>query len=71
MRDRVRVSIIGMSARLKICTEIVGRTNAGDESEYVVATDQELLRELLLATTTPPVVRATKEGEGGKLGWET
>ncbi|KAF2736865.1 hypothetical protein EJ04DRAFT_533409 [Polyplosphaeria fusca] len=33
-------------------------TNAGDESEYVVATDQELLRELLLATTTPPVVRS-------------
>jgi transcription initiation factor TFIIH subunit 2 len=60
VRDRIRVSIIGMSARLKICTEIVNRTNAGDESEYVVATDQELLRELLLATTTPPVVRATK-----------
>ncbi|KAJ4289715.1 hypothetical protein N0V90_011045 [Kalmusia sp. IMI 367209] len=60
VRDRVRVSIIGMSARLKICAEIVSRTNAGDESEYVVATDQELLRELLLATTTPPVVRATK-----------
>ncbi|KAF1961382.1 TFIIH basal transcription factor complex, subunit SSL1 [Byssothecium circinans] len=59
IRDRVRVSVIGMGARLKICTEIVSRTNAGDESEYVVATDQELLRELLLATTTPPVVRAT------------
>jgi transcription initiation factor TFIIH subunit 2 len=59
VRDRVRVSIVGMGARLRICTEIVSRTNAGDESEYVVATDQELLRELLLATTTPPVVRAT------------
>ncbi|KAF2640785.1 TFIIH basal transcription factor complex, subunit SSL1 [Massarina eburnea CBS 473.64] len=62
VRDRVRVSIIGMGARLKICTEIVSRTNAGDEGEYVVATDQELLRELLLATTTPPVVRATNAG---------
>jgi transcription initiation factor TFIIH subunit 2 len=60
VRDRIRVSIIGMSGRLKICTEIVSRTNAGDESEYVVATDQELLREYLLATTTPPVVRATQ-----------
>ena len=59
VRDRVRVSIVGMSARLRICTEIVSRTNAGDESEYVVATDQESLRELLLATTTPPVVRST------------
>jgi transcription initiation factor TFIIH subunit 2 len=60
VRDRIRVSIIGMSGRLKICTEIVSRTNSGDESEYVVATDQELLREYLLATTTPPVVRATQ-----------
>lgn len=60
VRDRMRVSIIGMSARLKICQEIVSRTNAGDESEYVVATDQELLRELLLATTTPPVVRSNQ-----------
>lgn len=59
-RDRLRISIIGMGARLKICHEIVGKTNAGDESEYVVATDQELLRELLLATTTPPVVRKTQ-----------
>lgn len=56
-RDRIRVSVIGMSARLRICSEIVSRTNAGDEGEYVVATDQESLRELLLATTTPPVVR--------------
>jgi transcription initiation factor TFIIH subunit 2 len=60
IRDRIRVSIIGMGARMKICTEIVSRTNAGDESEYVVATDQEQLRELLLATTTPPVVRSDK-----------
>ncbi|RAR07854.1 tfiih basal transcription factor complex p44 subunit [Stemphylium lycopersici] len=57
VRDRIRVSVIGMSARLKICTEIVRRTNAGDESEYTIATDQEMLKELLLATTTPPVIR--------------
>jgi transcription initiation factor TFIIH subunit 2 len=61
VRDRIRVSIVGMSARLKICQEIVARTNAGDESEYVIATDQEALRELLLATTTPPVVRSTED----------
>jgi transcription initiation factor TFIIH subunit 2 len=57
VRDRIRVSIIGMSARLKICQEIVTRTNAGDEGEYTIATDQEMLKELLIATTTPPVVR--------------
>lgn len=57
VRDRIRVSIIGMSARLKICTEIVTKTNAGDEGEYTIATDQEMLKELLIATTTPPVIR--------------
>jgi transcription initiation factor TFIIH subunit 2 len=59
VRDKIRVSIIGMSARLKICTEIVTRTNAGDEGEYTIATDQEMLKELLIATTTPPVIRQT------------
>jgi transcription initiation factor TFIIH subunit 2 len=59
VRDRIRVSIIGMGARLKICQEIVTRTNAGDEGEYTIATDQEMLKELLIATTTPPVVRQT------------
>lgn len=58
VRDRIRVSIIGMGARLKICQEIVTRTNAGDESEYTIATDQEMLKELLIATTTPPVIRS-------------
>ncbi|KAF1923770.1 TFIIH basal transcription factor complex p44 subunit [Didymella exigua CBS 183.55] len=56
--DRIRVSVIGMGARLKICQEIVTRTNAGDESEYTIATDQEMLKELLIATTTPPVIRS-------------
>lgn len=58
VRDRIRVSIIGMGARLKICQEIVTRTNFGDESEYTIATDQEMLKELLIATTTPPVIRS-------------
>ncbi|KAF1944881.1 hypothetical protein EJ02DRAFT_501093 [Clathrospora elynae] len=39
--------------------EIVTKTNAGDEGEYTIATDQEMLKELLLATTTPPVIRQT------------
>lgn len=58
VKDRIRVSIIGMSARVKICQEIVTRTNAGDDGEYTVATDAESLREFLLATTTPPVIRS-------------
>lgn len=60
VRDKIRVSIIGMGARLKICTEIVTRTNAGNDSEYTIAIDQEMLRELLIATTTPPVIRQTQ-----------
>lgn len=62
VKDRIRVSIIGMAARVKICNEIVARTNAGDESEYTVATDAESLREFLLATTTPRVVRSSQDG---------
>ncbi|KAF1918007.1 hypothetical protein BDU57DRAFT_571902 [Ampelomyces quisqualis] len=44
---------------------LLGRTNAGDESEYTIATDQEMLKELLIATTTPPVVRQTVTATGG------
>lgn len=66
VRDKMRVSVIGMSARLKICTEIVRKTNAGDESEYTIATDQEMLKELLIATTTPPVIRQSTQAEKAK-----
>jgi transcription initiation factor TFIIH subunit 2 len=58
IRDHVRVSIIGMSARLRVCHEIVSRTNAGDDSGYTVALDQHHFRDLLIATTTPPVIRS-------------
>lgn len=58
VRDRIRVSIIGMSGRLKICQEIVSKTNQGDDSGYTVALDQQHFRELLMSTTTPPVIRS-------------
>lgn len=58
-RDRVRVAVVGLAGRLKICQEMVARTNGGDDSGYVVALDQPHFRELLLATTTPPVIRNT------------
>jgi transcription initiation factor TFIIH subunit 2 len=63
VKDRLRVSIIGMSGRMKICHEICSRTNSGDDSSYVVALDQSNFRDLLLATTTPPVIRATDAAE--------
>ncbi|PNS14540.1 hypothetical protein CAC42_3826 [Sphaceloma murrayae] len=59
VRERIRVGVIGLAARMHICAEIVGRTNAGDESGYSVAVDEVAYRELLMGITTPPVVRAT------------
>lgn len=59
VKNNVRVNIIGMGGRLKICQEICSRTNGGDENVYGVAVDQMHFRDLLLATTTPPVIRQT------------
>ncbi|KAK7526531.1 Ssl1-like-domain-containing protein [Phyllosticta citriasiana] len=59
VKDKIRVNIIGMGGRLKICQEICARTNGGDETVYGVALDQLHFRDLLMATTTPPVIRQT------------
>ncbi|KAK8151908.1 Ssl1-like-domain-containing protein [Phyllosticta citribraziliensis] len=59
VKDKIRVNIIGMGGRLKICQEICARTNGGDETVYGVALDQLHFRDLLMATTTPPVIRDT------------
>ncbi|KAL1389981.1 Ssl1-like-domain-containing protein [Phyllosticta capitalensis] len=59
VKDNIRVNIIGMGGRLKICQEICARTNGGDETVYGVALDQLHFRDLLMATTTPPVIRQT------------
>jgi transcription initiation factor TFIIH subunit 2 len=59
IKDRVRVSIIGLAAQMHICAEICRKTNAGDESCYTVAVDEVHYRELLMGITTPPVMRAT------------
>jgi transcription initiation factor TFIIH subunit 2 len=61
VKDLVRVSIIGMLARLKVCQDIVSRTNGGDESGYSVAIDQFHFRELLRSVTAPPAIRNTEE----------
>ena len=59
IKDRVRVSIIGLAAQMHICAEICRKTNAGDDSCYNVAVDAVHYRELLMGITTPPVMRAT------------
>ena len=63
IKDRLKVSIIGMLARMKVCQDIVSRTNDGDESGYTVAVDQIHFRELLRQNTTPPAVRAGDQQE--------
>lgn len=59
IKDKIRVSIIGLAAQLHICATICAKTNAGDTSTYNVALDEVDYRELLMAITTPPVMRST------------
>jgi len=59
VRDKLRITIIGLAARMHICNEICAKTNGGDTSTYNVAVDEVDFKELLMAVTTPPVVRAT------------
>jgi transcription initiation factor TFIIH subunit 2 len=61
VKDRIRVSVIGMLARLKVCQDIVSRTNGADESGYSVAVDQYSFRDLLRSITAPPAIRSTEE----------
>ncbi|KAG8626184.1 hypothetical protein KVT40_006585 [Elsinoe batatas] len=68
VKDGIRVGVIGLAARMHICTEIVGRTNGGDTSGYSVAVDEVQYRELLMGITTPPVVRATDKRSEKKAG---
>ncbi|KAL7941687.1 Ssl1-like domain-containing protein [Trichoderma barbatum] len=64
--DRIRVSVVGLSAQVAICAELCSRTNVGDESQYNVAMDETHYKELFLAGTTPPVNR-TKEQSTSSL----
>ncbi|SMQ47417.1 unnamed protein product [Zymoseptoria tritici ST99CH_3D1] len=66
IKDRIRVTIIGLAAQMHICAEICRKTNAGDDNCYNVAVDEVHFRELLMGITTPPVVRST-DAEAQKL----
>ncbi|EJP62466.1 TFIIH basal transcription factor complex p47 subunit, putative [Beauveria bassiana ARSEF 2860] len=65
--DRIRVSIVGLSAHLSICAELCSRTNAGDTSQYNVAMDEVHFRELFLAATTPPITRTQEQSTASLL----
>ncbi|GAB7353418.1 hypothetical protein MBLNU459_g3889t1 [Dothideomycetes sp. NU459] len=66
IKDKIRVNIIGLAARMHICTEICAKTNAGDTDTYNVALDEVHYRELLMAITTPPVMRSTDAAAAGQ-----
>ena len=59
VRDKLRVTVIGLAAQMHICADLCARTNAGDTSSYNVALDEPHYRELLMQITTPPVMRTT------------
>lgn len=66
--DRIRVSVVGLSAQVAICAELCSRTNGGDDgSSYAVALHEQHFRELLLAATTPPVTRAAEHDNASLL----
>ncbi|KAM7208644.1 general transcription and DNA repair factor IIH subunit ssl1 [Naviculisporaceae sp. PSN 640] len=64
--DRIRVTVIGLSAEVHICAELCRRTNGGMSGNYHVALHEQHFHELFLAATTPPVTR-TKEQDNPSL----
>ncbi|KAI1112754.1 Ssl1-like-domain-containing protein [Nemania sp. NC0429] len=66
IKDRIRVSIVGLAAQVAICEELCSKTNGGDTSSYNVALEEQNFRDLLLDVTTPPVTR-TKEQSNASL----
>ena len=65
--DRIRVSIVGLAAAVSICAEICTRTNAGDDNNYTICLNEQHLRELVMALTTPPVTRTKKQSQSSLL----
>lgn len=65
--DKIRVSVVGLAARVFICAELCSRTNAGDEGNYHVCLNEQHFRELVMALTTPPVTRTEKQSQSSLL----
>jgi len=67
VQDRIRVSVVGLAASVKICEDLCKRTNNGDDGYYHVALDEQHFRELVMAVTTPPVTRSKKQSQSSLL----
>lgn len=46
--DKIRVSVVGLSAQVAVCRELCKKTNAGDESEPPPPLTSQATRALLL-----------------------
>jgi len=67
IKDRIRVSIVGLAAQVAICADLCARTNGGDDSTYSICMHEQHLRELMLERTTPPVTRAVEHLDASLL----
>ncbi|EEP79229.1 suppressor of stem-loop protein 1 [Uncinocarpus reesii 1704] len=65
--DKIRVGVVGLAAEVAICREICAKTNAGDDSGYGVALNEQHFRELMMETTTPPVTYSKKQAANSLL----
>ncbi|KMU73963.1 TFIIH basal transcription factor complex p44 subunit [Coccidioides immitis RMSCC 3703] len=65
--DKIRVGVVGLAAEVAICREICSKTNAGDDSGYGVALNEQHFRELMMEITTPPVTRSQKQAVNSLL----
>ena len=70
--DRIRVRVIGLAARIAICSELVSRTNniatlgssqasSTADTLYGVALDEKHLQDLLMIHTTPPATSTAEQ----------
>ncbi|TGZ85214.1 TFIIH basal transcription factor complex, subunit SSL1 [Ascodesmis nigricans] len=66
-KDRIRVTVVGLSAQVAVCRELVAKTNAGSIDSYRVALNEQHYRDILLAATAPPVTRSAKLATNGLL----
>ncbi|KAK7921098.1 hypothetical protein PG985_009120 [Apiospora marii] len=67
IKDRVRVSVVGVAAQVAICAELCSKTNGGDESGYRIALHEQHFRDLLLELTTPPATRTEEQSNASLL----
>lgn len=67
VKDKIRVTVVGLSAQVAVCRELVQKTNAGSLDSYGVALNEQHYRDLLIAATAPPVTRSAKLATNGLL----